>query len=155
MSAHELVEILIEKKLTLSVAESLTAGLLASKIAEVSGVSKVFKGGVVAYQNQIKSDVLGLRQETLEKYGAVSQETVIEMAAGVGKKFNTSVAIATSGIAGPNPAEGKPVGLVFIGVWADGETWVEHLQLTGGREMIRQATCGLAIEFALEILQNR
>lgn len=152
MSATELVEILSKKKLTVATAESLTAGLLANKIAKIPGVSNTLRGGVVAYQNEIKITALGVQEETIEKYGAVSEQTAIEMASGAANRLNSEVAISTTGIAGPSTSEGKPVGTVFIAVWIQGETFCARFHLTGTREQIRQATCGLALEFARDKL---
>lgn len=152
MSARELVEILIEKKLNIAIAESLTAGLITSKLAEIAGVSQVLRGGVFAYQNDIKAELLGVREKTLAEFGAVSEETAIEMAAGVAQKLDAQVAISTTGIAGPTSVDGKPVGLVFIGLWVQGETWSKNFHFSGTREQIRQASCGIALEFAREKL---
>lgn len=100
---------------TVSVAESCTGGLIANRITNVSGSSSYFKGGVVAYDNQIKKDFLGVQAETLQTYGAVSRECACEMAKGVQKRAATDFSIAVTGIAGPTGATaGKPVGTVFI-----------------------------------------
>lgn len=148
MSAHELVKILFERRLTIGLAESLTAGLLTSKLAEIDGVSEVLKGGVVAYQNEIKSGLLGVSQKTLDEFGAVSEQTALEMAAGVAQKLKAKVGISTTGVAGPKTAEGKPVGSVFIGLWVAGQFWSEAYQLSGTRQQIRELTCQNALEFA-------
>lgn len=152
MSATEVVKLLKKEKLTIATAESLTAGLLANKIAEIPGVSKILRGGIIAYQNEIKIAELGVLEETIDKYGAVSEQTAVEMAAGVARRLNTDVAIATTGVAGPKTSENKPVGTVFIAVWINGQTFWERFHLTGNREQIRQATCGLALEFARDKL---
>ncbi len=113
---------LVHKKLTasgktLATAESCTGGTIASKITAFSGASAYFKGGIVAYSNEVKESVLGVRKETLKAYGAVSEETVREMAEGVRKSLNTDYAIATTGIAGPTGGTlDKPVGTVWIAV---------------------------------------
>lgn len=113
---------LVHKKLTasgktLATAESCTGGTIASKITAFSGASAYFKGGIVAYSNEVKESVLGVRKETLKAYGAVSEETVCEMAEGVRKSLNTDYAIATTGIAGPTGGTlDKPVGTVWIAV---------------------------------------
>lgn len=152
MSAAEVVKLLKKENLTIATAESLTAGLLANKIAEIPGVSKILRGGIIAYQDEIKIAELGVQAETINKYGAVSEQTAVEMAAGVAKRLNTDVAIATTGVAGPKTSEHKPVGTVFIAVWISGKTFWERFHLTGNREQIRQATCGLALEFARDKL---
>lgn len=119
-----LLDIMEKRQLTLSVAESCTGGYIASLITQHPGCSSVFLGGAVVYSNQLKQSVLGVREETLAAFGAVSEETVKEMAMGAVKQFKTDYAIAVTGIAGPDGATpGKPVGTVWIGV--------------AGKEMVR------------------
>ena len=111
------IELLKEKEKTLAVAESCTGGLLAGKIVNVPGSSKVFKGGIIAYDNSVKTELLGVNKSTLEKYGAVSKECIKEMLKGTIKIFDVDYAIAVSGIAGPSGgSKEKPVGTVYIGV---------------------------------------
>ncbi len=110
-------ELLKEKKMSLSTAESCTGGSIAALITSVPGSSEYFNGGIVAYSNEVKMNLLHVSPETLEKYGAVSRETVIEMARGAMKALKTDCAIATSGIAGPGGGSiEKPVGTVWIAV---------------------------------------
>ncbi len=102
---------------TITVAESCTGGLIASKITEISGASNIFNGSIITYSNEIKSQELNVKKETLDKFGAVSIQVVEEMLEGVIKKFNADYAIAVSGIAGPNEGtKTKPVGTVVIGI---------------------------------------
>lgn len=109
-----------EHRKTITSAESCTGGLIASMITEVSGSSDIFNGAIVSYSNQIKHQELNVKNETLDKYGAVSCEVVEEMLEGVIKKFNASYAIAVSGIAGPNGGTTtKAVGTVVIGISDD------------------------------------
>lgn len=113
----ELKELLLQKRLKLSTAESCTGGLVAARIVNVPGSSEYFMGGVVAYDNSIKMKVLNVSPETLLKFGAVSEETAKEMVLGVKKLMNTECAISTTGIAGPTgETPEKPVGLTYIGV---------------------------------------
>ena len=110
-------ELLKGKKLSLSTAESCTGGGVAALITSVPGSSGYFKGGIVAYDNEVKKNLLGVSPETLSAYGAVSRETVIEMAKGAMNRLKTDCAIATSGIAGPGGGTlEKPVGTVWIAV---------------------------------------
>lgn len=110
-------ELLRERKMSLSTAESCTGGGIAALVTSVPGSSEYFKGGIVAYSNEIKMSLLHVSAETLEKYGAVSCETVTEMAKGAMKTMKTDCAIATSGIAGPGGGTPeKPVGTVWIAV---------------------------------------
>ena len=109
--------ILKKKGQTLAIAESCTGGLIGDRITSVPGSSRYFKLGVVAYSNQAKSAILGVPQSTLQKYGAVSEETALAMAQGVKKAARAGIGIATTGIAGPGGAsKGKPVGMVCIGL---------------------------------------
>ena len=119
-------KLLRAKGMTLSTAESCTGGTVSHRITEVAGASDYFVGGVVSYSNAIKQQCLGVREETLEHYGAVSQETVIEMAEGCRNYFKTDYAIATTGIAGPGGGtEAKPVGTVWIAVSTPQGTFFE------------------------------
>ncbi len=115
---HETIgDILREKNATLATAESCTGGNISRLITSVSGSSDYFKGAVVAYSNEIKMSVLGVKSETLQSFGAVSEQTVKEMAVGVMRLYETDYAISVSGIAGPNGAtDGKPVGTTWIAV---------------------------------------
>lgn len=113
-SANEAISLLKEKNLTLSTAESCTGGLVASVVTSFSGVSKIFEMGIVSYSCKIKNQELGVKNETLEKYGAVSKETAIEMAQGVREKSNSDFGLSVTGVAGPDSSENHPAGYVFI-----------------------------------------
>lgn len=118
---HELAEsikqALIERNEMMATAESCTGGLVASSIVNEAGSSAVLKGGIVAYQNEVKHDLLGVPEEILEKYGAVSEQTAKAMADGARKRLGCEWAVSTTGIAGPTGAEpGKPVGTVWMAV---------------------------------------
>lgn len=125
---------LLEKKLTLSVAESCTGGYLSHLITSIPGSSAYFLGSIVPYDYQIKMRQLGVKPETLEKHGAVSEPTIIEMANIVRAKFNTDIGVATSGIAGPGGATpDKPVGTVWIAYSDKHQTVTKKLQLSKDR----------------------
>ena len=112
---EKVVKTLNQKGLVLATAESCTGGLIAKRITDVSGSSAMFNCGIVSYSNEIKESVLGVKHETLEKYGAVSEQTVREMVEGILKISNADVAVAVSGIAGPNSDNTeKPVGLIYL-----------------------------------------
>lgn len=112
---EEIGELLKAKNLSLSTAESCTGGGIAALITSVPGSSEYFKGGIVAYSNEIKADLLHVSVETLAQYGAVSRETVVEMVKGAMKTLKTDCAVATSGIAGPGGGtQEKPVGTIWI-----------------------------------------
>lgn len=119
---------------TLATAESCTGGNIAALLTMQAGASKYFKGGIVAYSNEVKKNILGVRHETLESYGAVSEETVREMAEGVRVRLGSDYAIATTGIAGPDGgSEGKPVGTVWIAVACSEGTEAQLLQFGANR----------------------
>ena len=139
--------LLIENKFTISIAESLTGGKISSMLVEKSGISEALLEGVVCYSNKSKIDTLGVREETLEKFGAVSEEVAKEMVLGVAKRLGADFAVATTGIAGPNSdGSGKTVGLVYIGIYAQGDISVKECLFTGDRELIRFRTSVEALE---------
>lgn len=128
-------KVLKEKGLWIATAESCTGGNLAKQITNVSGSSAYFKGSVVAYQNEVKVQELGVSEETLRQFGAVSQETVEEMAEGIRKKLNTDIGVGVSGIAGPTGAtEGKPVGTVWISVCTQDKSLTRRFQFGNSRK---------------------
>ena len=131
-------EILIRKNLTIATAESCTGGLLAGTLINYPGISSAFLEGVVTYTNEAKMKRIGVKPETLEKFGAVSHETAEEMARGVALTSGTDIGISTTGIAGPGGGtEEKPVGLVYIGIYINGRIKTQKLQLSGSREHVR------------------
>ena len=131
---------------TLGCAESLTGGLLAAALTSVPGASVVFHGGIVSYASALKGQLLGVSARLLAERGAVDPEVAAQMARGACRVLGVDLAVATTGVAGPDPADGKPVGTVYVAV-AEGErTQVFPLALTGSREQIREASvdAGLA-----------
>jgi nicotinamide-nucleotide amidase len=148
------VRLLARQKRTLALAESCTGGLIANRITNVPGASKVFLGGIVAYSNEAKEKFLGVRSETLKKHGAVSENVAREMAEGARKKFGADFAIAVTGIAGPTGGtKAKPVGTVFIALTSAFETVVEQKlnSCSCGREAFKELT----VQQALEMLRAR
>lgn len=114
---EKVVKTLNEKGLVLATAESCTGGFIAKRITDVSGSSGMFNCGIVSYSNDIKEKVLGVKHETLETFGAVSEQTVREMVNGLLKISNADIAVAVSGIAGPNSDNTqKPVGLIYLAI---------------------------------------
>ncbi|MBP5203043.1 MAG: nicotinamide-nucleotide amidohydrolase family protein [Candidatus Methanomethylophilaceae archaeon] len=140
---------------TVCTAESCTGGLIGAAITSVPGSSDVFQGGVIAYSNDVKMKVLGVKEQTLMDHGAVSEDTAREMAAGARSFLGTDTAIAVTGIAGPGGAvPGKPVGLVYIAV-ADGpRVVVSRNVFGGGREDVRSSTVSTALELLEELLKG-
>jgi nicotinamide-nucleotide amidase len=134
--------LLIESKKTLSVAESCTGGMVSSRLTDMPGISEVFDRAIVTYSNRAKMEELGVKRETLDKYGAVSEQTAREMAEGVRRVSGTDIGISVTGIAGPGGgSEGKPVGLVYAALAHSDGTVVKKLDLWGSRSRIRSVTC--------------
>jgi nicotinamide-nucleotide amidase len=144
-----------KKDLTIATAESCTAGLVADRITNVPGSSEYFIGGVVAYSNDIKKLICGVKQETLKKFGAVSKETVIEMAAGIKEHFKTNIGLSISGIAGPagGTAE-KPIGLVYLGIATKRGTKFEERRFSGNRRMIKEQSAMAALDLLRRTLES-
>lgn len=143
--------LLQEQQKTVSLAESCTGGLLSKLLTDVAGSSGYFWGSVISYSNEAKRKVLGVKGKTLSLYGAVSEETAIEMAEGIMKLAATDLGIGITGIAGPGGgSETKPVGLVYIGVAGKQHTGVQCFKFIGSRTTIRT----LAAKFALDLLRK-
>ena len=131
-------ELLCKKRLTISTAESCTGGMVASKLISYPGISSVFLEGAVTYSNEAKVRRLGVKQETLDKFGAVSEETAREMAVGIAKQSGSQISIVTTGIAGPGGgSKEKPVGLVYIGLYVSGKVIVKKFIFQGDRKKVR------------------
>ena len=146
------VRLLTEQKRTLALAESCTGGNLAHRVTNVPGASAVFLGGVVSYANDVKEKFLGVRAETLQQHGAVSEAVAREMAEGAREKFGADFAIAVTGIAGPSGGtKEKPVGTVFVALAASAGTEVKQFLNPWDRETFKQVTA----QQALEMLRRR
>jgi len=149
---NKVVELLAEKNFRVTTAESCTGGLLAGRIVNVSGASDVFYEGYITYSNEAKERLLGVAGETLNTYGAVSEQTAREMAAGAAEKAVSDAALATTGIAGPDGgSKEKPVGLIYIGCYLAGEVTVKEFRFQGSRRENREN----AVEQALMMLKER
>lgn len=134
-------EMLLEKKISVAFAESCTGGLVSSVITDIPGISAVFDRAVVSYSNKSKVETLGVRQETLDKYSAVSRETAIEMAEGIRRVAGTDLGLSVTGVAGPDGGtDEKPVGLVYIALADKSGTYFKELKLVGNRKRIRNST---------------
>ena len=157
MSLEEKIgELLNAKKMTLSTAESCTGGSIAALITSVPGSSEYFKGGVVAYSNEVKMNMLHVSPETLQKYGAVSRETVIEMVQGVMESMKTDCAVATSGIAGPGGGTPeKPVGTIWMAVACGGLIVTEKEEGNAGRAENVKKTVHNALLLLSRLLEER
>ena len=154
---NAVVKALHEKRLTLSAAESCTGGLIAKRVTDISGCSDVFFGGCVTYTNDVKQRLIGVSAETLEKYGAVSEQTAREMARGVRLATGSDIGVSATGIAGPTGGTSEtPVGTVFIGISTkDGENFRKlSLSPMRSREYIRQASATNAFDMVLKAIRN-
>lgn len=129
----------LSRGLTLATGESLTAGLVAATLAEVPGCSAVLRGGVAAYQPDVKADLLGVPPEALAQ-GIVSEQVALALARGAARVLGADIGIGTTGVAGPDPHDGQPVGTVWIAVSAPADSRAVRLQLVGDRAEIRRQT---------------
>ncbi|MEV0740443.1 CinA family protein [Streptomyces sp. NPDC050549] len=159
-TATEVVRLLTVSGATLAVAESLTGGLVAAEITSVPGASKAFRGSVTAYATELKHQLLGVDAALLAERGAVDAQVAAQMAAGVRKALGADWGIATTGVAGPEPQDGQPVGTVFVAVdgpfgpdsGAAGGGKVAALRLNGGRAEIRMESVRSVLALLLERL---
>lgn len=150
-----LVSYLREKKMTITTVESCTGGMVAAKIVNVSGASYVFHEGFITYANSAKEKYAGVSKDTLDKCGAVSADVAMEMAEGAAKNTGADVAIATTGIAGPDGGtKEKPVGLVYIGCFVCGKIFYKKCHFEGDRLAVREQSTKEAIGFAYECLRE-
>lgn len=148
-----LAKALMKENITISLAESCTGGLLASQLTESPGISSVFHSGIVCYSNEAKMQYLGVKEETLFQYGAVSASCAREMLDGLLKNNKTRAAIATTGIAGPGGgSEEKPVGLVYIGVALDGKFEIVEARFSGNRHQIQVRSAAMAWNLLRKLL---
>ena len=146
-----LVRLLNKHDLKVTTAESCTGGLIAGRLVNVAGVSEVFNQGLVTYSNKAKRKLLDVSKSTLKKYGAVSKQTAKEMAVGAAIFTNSDVAVAVTGIAGPDGGtEEKPVGLVYIGCYVNEKTVVKEFRFNGNRNKVREVT----VVHALDLLRR-
>lgn len=136
---------------TLVAAESLTGGGIGAELTSVPGASAVYKGGIISYVNDVKRDVLGVPQEILDRYGAVSPWTAGYMASGVRKLLKADIAVSVTGLAGPGGDEfGHPVGNVYVGYDSDTKSLVKEFHFSGNREDVRRQTIEAALNLILE-----
>ena len=153
--SEKIVKKLIEKKITISVCESCTGGLLSSAITSVNGSSKVFSLGLVTYSNQSKSKILKIPKNIIKKYGAVGEQTCVSMVKKLNKISKTGVSVSITGIAGPKGGtRKKPVGLVYIGIKKGNKTLVKkHLFKNKGRLYIQKAAVNKSLELILSSIK--
>lgn len=153
--AAEVAKLLMGKKKTIAVAESCTGGMIASSLVDYAGISQVLLEGCVTYSNEAKERRLGVKAETLERYGAVSMQVAEEMAAGVAATSGATVGLSTTGVAGPDGGtEEKPVGLVYIGICMNGKTKAKEFRYAGKRNRIRERATFQALDWLRRALED-
>ena len=154
--APQVVRQFTEKGMTLGTAESLTAGLIAATVADVSGASSVLMGGVVSYDPRVKHEVLGVSQEVIDTVGVVSEACALQMADGARKLLKVDVALSATGVAGPTGGTAEnPVGTVWLGVSTAEGTIARRFQFDGDRQSVRRQTVETALRLALDVLASK
>ena len=152
---QQLHDLCVEKKVSIATAESCTAGFLAAKITSIPGASSFFKGGIIAYQNDVKINLLGVSKSLIKEKTEVCAEVVQQMAEGVRNKFLADFSVATSGYAGPTGgSELNPIGTVFIAISSKEKTISKRFVFVGDRESIVSQSVISGAEFLMEVLKN-
>ena len=139
-AAQAAIELLIQTGQTIGTAESLTGGLVAAALTTIPGSSAVVRGGIVAYAADLKNSLLSVPADLLDRVGAVHPDVALAMASGARNRLKATIGVATTGVAGPDPADGQPVGTVHIAVSTPARVIYESLDLSGDRAEIRRAT---------------
>jgi nicotinamide-nucleotide amidase len=152
--AKEIIGRLTGRGQTVAVAESLTGGLVAAALTSVAGSSAAFRGGVVAYATSLKATLLGVPEDLLAQHGPVHPDVAVAMAKGVRSRLSTSFGLATTGVAGPGPADGEPAGTVFVAVAGPGQPVVCGLDLPGDRAAVRTASVVGALSLLASMLRE-
>jgi nicotinamide-nucleotide amidase len=162
--ARAAVAALVSRQETVAVAESLTGGLVAAALTSVPGSSAVFLGAIVAYATRLKTDLLGVPEGLLADHGPVDEMVALAMASGVRRRLGATYGLATTGVAGPGPAEGKPAGTVFVAICGPGPSEspgipglssdVYELREPGGREDVRAASVRAVLSLLVRALQE-
>ncbi|NBE92044.1 CinA family protein [Nonomuraea sp. KC401] len=148
------LRLLVAQDATVAVAESLTGGLIGASITSVSGASQAFVGGVISYATDLKRDLLGVPGELLRREGAVHPDVAAAMAAGVARVCGATYGLAVTGVAGPEPQDGRPVGTVHAAVCGpSGQISARTLSLRGSRERIRVETVDEAVDLLAGVLK--
>jgi nicotinamide-nucleotide amidase len=152
--AEQVVDLLRARGETVATAESLTGGLLSAALTDVPGASAVMRGGVIAYATDLKAALLGVPQPLLDRYGAVHPAIAVAMAEGARRRLGAGFGVATTGVAGPLPQDGQPVGTVHIAVAAEEDTVVRTVALAGGRAAVRARTVTISLGLLLGMLRE-
>ena len=150
--ASSLIKKLQENNLTIAVAESLTGGLVAASLTEIPGASKVFKGSITAYSDEIKQNVLNVNKDTITKFTSISEQVALEMAINVRTIMKSDIGISTTGVAGPEKSAGFAPGLVFVAISIGDHNMCQKLEITGDRSKIRNQTVHEILQLTLSRL---
>jgi nicotinamide-nucleotide amidase len=153
-AAADAIHRLMERRETLATAESLTGGLVAATIVEIPGVSAVYRGGLVVYATDLKARLAEVPEALLAERGPVDPDVAVALAAGARARCGADWGLATTGVAGPEPQDGKPVGLVYIAVRGPGHTAVRELKLDGNRSAVRTESVTRVLQLLSETLQE-
>ena len=151
MELDLVVKHLAEKNITVGAAESITGGMFASMFTSIPGSSKVFKGSIVSYSTVIKENLLDVGSDLVNSVGVISKECALKMAKSAKKLLGVDMAISFTGNAGPEAMEGKPIGLVYLGIAYQNKVNVYKLQLSGSRKEIREKCC----EYAFRLINEK
>ena len=153
-AAADAIHRLVERRETLATAESLTGGLVAATIVEIPGVSAVYRGGLVVYATDLKARLAEVPEVLLAERGPVDPDVAVALAAGARARCGADWGLATTGVAGPDPQDGKPVGLVYIAVCGPGHSAVRELKLDGNRDAVRTQSVTRVLQLLSETLQE-
>ena len=154
VAAAAAVHVLVERRETLATAESLTGGLVAATVVEIPGVSGVYRGGVVVYATDLKARLAGVPESLLAERGPVDAEVAAALAEGVRDRCAADWGVATTGVAGPEPQDGKPVGLVYVAVAGPAGTQVRELTLAGNRDAVRTESVTAVLQLLTDALRT-
>ncbi|GIF02841.1 competence protein [Actinoplanes siamensis] len=153
VAAAAAVHVLVERRQTLATAESLTGGLVAATVVEIPGVSAVYRGGLVVYATDLKGSLAGVPGQLLEERGPVDRDVAAKLAEGARDRCGADWGLATTGVAGPEPQDGKPVGLVYVAVAGPDGTRVRELALTGNRDAVRTESVTAVLQLLTDVLR--
>lgn len=153
-AAASVIHLLVERAETMAAVESLTGGLLAAVVVDIAGASRVFRGGMVVYATELKASLAGVPEELLAERGPVDPDVAAALAAGGRARCAADWCVATTGVAGPEEQDGKPVGLVYVAVAGPGGTAVRRLELAGNRLAIRTGAVAEALRLLTEHLRE-
>ncbi|MCI1747842.1 MAG: CinA family protein [Acidipropionibacterium sp.] len=153
--AARLIGALIDGGLTAATCESLTGGLVGATLTGVPGASAAYRGGLVTYASDLKASLAGVDAEWIASHGVINAETAQMMAQGCARACSASIGLACTGVAGPEPQDGEPVGTVYVCAWASWGAVPARLALSGGRQEIRRQTVRSLLEAGLELVRAR